>query len=456
MKNEREVLRREVFPIVQRICEERGVSFFEIDLRWGITKEEADGGQVLSICLEEIDRCRPFLLGIVGGRYGWIDPDAAAVIRRNERLLPLLPYANCSVTELELRYAVLNRPNGAPRPIALVYQRPAKTVENGELDGPRFGPVMSELRGLGVPVRSSSEDLQRFAGQVRSDLLDLIKPRLPARPPTPAERARFAARDLAIALGHRFVDLPSARKALALLRKWRRPRRIAIVGLAGSGKSMLAAALARALQRGDVPGTQVFAALRPAGWDNWRDAFQNLILQIQGIPGRNSASLVSTNGRSAIEEVLAAAAERRFTVAIIDGIYDRNISESAIPAWCPAPVANATIVVTLRGDAPLARALKASGWRVVVLGAVNRAEAQEFSEKFLAPHGRRLTPQQLTQLGSQERPALEVALMLEELRVVPRFEELPEAITRLGRVKEASELLGLVINRLERDYGGGP
>src|SRR5262245_10677549 len=81
MERERETLRREVFPLVRRACEERGASFFEIDLRWGVTCEEAESGRVLSICLDEIDRCRPFVLGLIGGRYGWIDPKAAEVLK---------------------------------------------------------------------------------------------------------------------------------------------------------------------------------------------------------------------------------------------------------------------------------------------------------------------------------------------------------------------------------------
>jgi len=56
MQGEREGLRRAVFPIVREACEQRGIAFFEIDLRWGVTRAEAESGRVLAICLEEIDR----------------------------------------------------------------------------------------------------------------------------------------------------------------------------------------------------------------------------------------------------------------------------------------------------------------------------------------------------------------------------------------------------------------
>ena len=40
----------------------RNVSLSLLDLRWGVTDEEARTGKVLSICLNEIENSHPFLL----------------------------------------------------------------------------------------------------------------------------------------------------------------------------------------------------------------------------------------------------------------------------------------------------------------------------------------------------------------------------------------------------------
>ena len=37
MKEEREILVKKVFPQVRKICEERSVTWGEVDLRWGVT-----------------------------------------------------------------------------------------------------------------------------------------------------------------------------------------------------------------------------------------------------------------------------------------------------------------------------------------------------------------------------------------------------------------------------------
>lgn len=72
MKEERDELVAKIFPKLRKLCEQRGVVWGEVDLRWGITDEEKAEGQVLPICLEEIRSCRPYFIGMLGERYGWV------------------------------------------------------------------------------------------------------------------------------------------------------------------------------------------------------------------------------------------------------------------------------------------------------------------------------------------------------------------------------------------------
>lgn len=43
-----------------------------VDLRWSITEEHSRRGETLSLCLSEIDRCRPYFVVMHGERYGWV------------------------------------------------------------------------------------------------------------------------------------------------------------------------------------------------------------------------------------------------------------------------------------------------------------------------------------------------------------------------------------------------
>jgi WD40 repeat protein len=74
MHAERDYLSRQVFPELRSRCQRRGVQFIGLDLRWGVTEEEAQREGALKICLAEIERCRPFFVCLLGSRYGWVPP----------------------------------------------------------------------------------------------------------------------------------------------------------------------------------------------------------------------------------------------------------------------------------------------------------------------------------------------------------------------------------------------
>lgn len=72
MQEDRDYLVKHIFPQLRKLCEARGVTWAEVNLRWGITDEEAAEGKVLPLCLAEIERSRPYFIGLLGERYGWI------------------------------------------------------------------------------------------------------------------------------------------------------------------------------------------------------------------------------------------------------------------------------------------------------------------------------------------------------------------------------------------------
>src|ERR1035438_3069504 len=88
MQEEREELVKQIFPQLRRLCESRGVAWGEVDLRWGVPDEAKAEGKVLPLCLAEIERCRPYFIGLLGERYGWIPEEIP------EELLAAQPWVN--------------------------------------------------------------------------------------------------------------------------------------------------------------------------------------------------------------------------------------------------------------------------------------------------------------------------------------------------------------------------
>jgi len=72
MQQERDHLVQTVFPELKEKCRKKRVQLIDVDLRWGVTEEDAESGRSLDICLDVIDSCRPYFLGILGHRYGFV------------------------------------------------------------------------------------------------------------------------------------------------------------------------------------------------------------------------------------------------------------------------------------------------------------------------------------------------------------------------------------------------
>ncbi|MCX6250843.1 MAG: DUF4062 domain-containing protein [Bacteroidetes bacterium] len=76
MKEERRILQKEVFPALEKFCEEKGAKFQAVDLRWGVNEESSLNQKTLQICFNEIARCqkispKPNFLVLLGDKYGW-------------------------------------------------------------------------------------------------------------------------------------------------------------------------------------------------------------------------------------------------------------------------------------------------------------------------------------------------------------------------------------------------
>ena len=70
MQAERDHLVRFVFPRLREELLARRIHLVDVDLRWGVTSDQ----DAFALCMDEIDRCHPRFICILGGRYGWVPP----------------------------------------------------------------------------------------------------------------------------------------------------------------------------------------------------------------------------------------------------------------------------------------------------------------------------------------------------------------------------------------------
>lgn len=154
MNAERNALTR-IFPQINELCRQRGVEFIPLDLRWGITEEEAREGRVIETCLREIDDSRPFFIGIIGNRYGWVpqEKDLGTFSEDLQQRYPWIKKAielQMSITEMEMQHAVLMHKNDADMNAAFYLRSESMEV----------GSAFKEVPGSAGEKNSKSLKLQ--------------------------------------------------------------------------------------------------------------------------------------------------------------------------------------------------------------------------------------------------------------------------------------------------------
>jgi hypothetical protein len=158
MQSERDALRDNVLPRINEFAAKYGRAVEIIDLRWGVdtasVSEEEQNYKVLRTCLDEIERSRPFFLGLIGDRYGWTPPSSemSAVLRASQFSLEDM---DMSITALEIECGVLR--SDSP-PVCLFYFR----------DSPDYAAVPKILRETYQDGADGLTRLSKLKEQIRT------------------------------------------------------------------------------------------------------------------------------------------------------------------------------------------------------------------------------------------------------------------------------------------------
>ena len=158
MHYERDLMHEKVLPELNAYASAYGDSLSFCDLRWGVNTgdlESEDGAKkVLSVCLHEIDRCRPYMIVILGARYGWIPGKQLMQETLRQKRDFWLEDLEKSVTALEIEYGAL---------------REKKQLENTrfyfrEFDGPMPADYCGEDRLHEEKLQSLKRRIKALAG----------------------------------------------------------------------------------------------------------------------------------------------------------------------------------------------------------------------------------------------------------------------------------------------------
>lgn len=258
MHPERDLLNRFVIPDVQEKLRQRGndCSIQCVDLRWGLNANEAAETQaIVQLCLEEIDRAKPYFLCILGQSYGSeMDLNVSEALAK-EFAFDVLPGSH-SVSDIEIQFALHLKVRAENAPLFLLRDPPP-----GEVDDPKMAALK---RRIETEAPTEIATYQPFEGVEQTDawivwmsdqLVDWLEPQLAASVPADQDPTLECERALEVFLADvsertiaRIAVTTSVADQIASVVESDAGSRILLLAAApGAGKTTVAASLPRAL-----------------------------------------------------------------------------------------------------------------------------------------------------------------------------------------------------------------
>ncbi|MDP4198915.1 MAG: DUF4062 domain-containing protein [Bacteroidota bacterium] len=459
LQEEREHLVKKVFPEVRSRCRERGVTFTEVDLRWGVTEEDVTSGRVIRTCLEEIDRTRPYFIGITGDRYGFVPQ--AGDIKADPELLERFPWIEqalaegASLTDLEFRYGALNRlVNESEHDQCIFYFRQRLWGRDAaSVDRMKLISLERRVREKGFRMHPY-QDATTLGDLVRTELLAILERDFAdSKPPTPLEAERLKHEAFASSRRHAYLPNP---EYVDRLDRFAASDEVPLVIYAesGAGKSSLVAHWA-ASYRERQPSTAViehYIGIGAGATDHYgvmRHIMEEIKTrydrteEIPGTPEEIERQFANWLGFTLQNPV----------VIIIDGVNQLS-GVAAKLEWVPKFWPNNIRFIITAATEETLNDLKQRNWQEMRVRLLEAEERKAIIVQFLREYGKALASHEIDRIANDPKCAhpLFLRTLLEELRIFGSHFELSDRVTRCLSTAGTDELFQIVLERMEGDF----
>lgn len=443
LQPERDYLVKRTIPMLKQYCYKRDVSLSVIDLRWGVTEEDAHTGRVVELCMDEIERTNPFFVGIVGGRYGW-QPDKD-YLKANERLNIKYPWVkDClqermSITEMEIQYGVLRREKPVNAFFFLSEGGAKFREEAGSERDQKLEKLKQSIRDHSANGGCTVDDF-RTPQELGRHLYDRIKKMVDTMFPSDS----ISDDDTIKSIRHQEIEIERLRKIYHFHKDLDddvyyldEANRLAAVvyGPAGIGKSAM---LANWHPEGSTPkGHIIVRTIVPEDCEFTSDLIKMYKQMVSSLDENQASHVV-------------------WTVDGLDTIYN-GICKAVEELIAGVPETTKLIVTTeSKLDAEtLCREYDAA---MVEVDPLNPKDVYELLAAYLKDVGKRLSQKQLlhiTQSPLLQQP-LALNVFLNELIQLGEFEKLDTTIDSLLQATTIEQLYDHLIDRMEADFGRQP
>jgi len=474
MHAERDYLVKFIFPQLRKLCEERAVSWTEVDLRWGITAEESAEGKVLPLCLAEIERCRPYFIGMLGERYGWVPDSIPQELLDSQEWLK--EHLQHSVTELEILHGVLLNPAMADRSL-FYFRDPTYLNHLPEGSDPadfagESPTAAARLAGLKQRIRDEhSQGTLKFAPRenysapealgvlVLADFTAIIEdlyPKKLVKEPLDQEAARHEA----YAQSRRLAFVGRADLLLRMTEHVATGNKpLVLTGESGCGKSALLAEWA-ACRRNDHPDDLViqhYIGSTPESAD-WQSLVRRILGELKKvfyIP--DEIPLKPDALRGALNDWLMKAAGNRRVVLVLDALNQLSSDDAAAREldWLPFYFTPKVCVLVSSLPGVSLDAVRKRGWPEMAVPLFGQSEIAPAATAYFAIFGKKPPKDVLAKLESTPAAcnALYLRAVLDELRQFGIHEQLQAKAANYLSAPDLPALFDRILTRWHDDFG---
>lgn len=509
MEMERSALVK-LFKGLQVKAASRGATISLVDLRWGITEEDAKSGKVVEICLKEIVNSRPFFIGMVGDRYGW----CPSYEDLSQTLNDSLGYRwieddlnhHLSVTEIEMQFGVLRNPN----PLHAYFY--IKQSADDELSCPeeeslklkRLKESILQQDRYPVQVYDSPEQLCDFVGRAFTRLIEREFPEILTVEDNQELQEQLARNELLF----NYHSISEADQAFADFLAADEQRCLVVTGDCGLGKSallahwsdlvnndmpiipiyhrldstalssypatlvrMLASKCQNAFKHQSLGEEKLFAAEVSKEPDSSQSSAKSImdIVQNSIALGNNILGAFSGNTLRNLKEIeedlnsiqkfaqlwSVLGASRYPVILLIDDISYLNPTEVSLFSLFASIPSNVKVVLSFSASSTAYLPFIQNGYVHFQLNGFSQVDAKEFSKQYLSAYSKTLSAQQEDILGSwvlAKQPRC-LSVLLNELVSFGQYDALYEYMSGYCRLNEVEQFYDSVLRRLSADYG---
>lgn len=461
MEEERDYLVKNIFPRVRTVCRRRGVQFSEVDLRWGITESEADNGEVIPICLGEIDNSRPYFIGLIGERYGWIPPKDAwgnAISESYEHVVREAVDRQMSITEAEIYYGVLHDAEMMGKACFFIRDKNEfpKASDDEALVDARNWKKLAQLKGQ--IIESACENraygsLEQLGNAVEGWLIGMLDADFPEGDETDK---RMLQRESHVNYIRERIGLyVGGEKSLKRMNMWFEERNDGMIirGEKGSGKSALVANFLFNFSTSSPEVPVLFHFLGSTPENNRAEAIMGHI--IDELELQFGVFVPRDKGSCKSQFELALQQVKTPLVLVLDGLdqLDDNGADRMLD-WLPQHMNENIRLLCSVSPGDVAFALTQRGMDTLEVEPLATEEIDGLMDGYLAIYRKKLEPAYkalLLETPLFHNPLILLAL-LGELRVFGSFEQLPAYVQYYAEAESAIDFFDRILQRLEADY----